>query len=226
MKKIPSIFVRDWKGNRKLVTRERNHECDWVFDREGIPTQKWDGTCIMVRNHILYKRYDAKKNKKGNWKTIPEKFELCGEPDKVTGHKVGWIPVKWETKKERKENCYFKMAWDLVDVVNTYTKGIFYLNYPNPKYVDGTYELVGITVNGNPENLNGLYFVKHGFDNLSSISGYTYDSKARLNVENELNYNTIKDFLEHHIIEGIVWHHSDGRMAKIKRTDFGLEWGN
>lgn len=25
-------------------------------------------------------------------------------------------------------------------------------------------------------------------------------------------------------IEGIVWHHSDGRMAKIKRRDFGHRW--
>ena len=25
-------------------------------------------------------------------------------------------------------------------------------------------------------------------------------------------------------IEGIVWHHPDGRMAKIKRRDFGLSW--
>ena len=25
-------------------------------------------------------------------------------------------------------------------------------------------------------------------------------------------------------IEGIVWHHPDGRMAKIKARDFGIQW--
>ena len=226
MKKIPSIFIRDFKGNRKLVTRERNPECEWVFNGEGTPTRKWDGTCCMVRNGILYKRYDAKRDKKGNWKTIPEDFEPCEERNEITGHQVGWIPVKWETKEEKRENRYFKMAWDLIDNVNSYTEGIFYLNYPNPKYIAGTYELIGITVNGNPEGVNGLYFIKHGFNVLSSISGYTYDSEAVLNVENDLTYDTIKAFLKKNMIEGIVWHHCDGRMAKIKRIDFGLEWGN
>lgn len=225
MKKIPNIFIRDWKGNKSLVTKERNPECEWVFNGEGRATRKWDGTCVMVRNHVLYKRYDAKKDKKGNWKPKPEGFEPCQEPDEITGHQPGWIPIKWETKEERKTNRYFKMAWDLIDNVNHYTEGIFYLNFSNPKHFDGTYELVGITINGNPENLNGLYFVKHGVHPLGTIQGYAYDSKISLNVKKELKFDAIKEFLKRNYIEGIVWHHFDGRMAKIKRTDFGLEWG-
>ena len=27
-----------------------------------------------------------------------------------------------------------------------------------------------------------------------------------------------------HVVEGIVWHHPDGRMVKIKRKDFGFKW--
>ena len=34
----------------------------------------------------------------------------------------------------------------------------------------------------------------------------------------------LRDFLEGCAIEGIVWHHPDGRMAKIKRRDFGHRW--
>lgn len=30
--------------------------------------------------------------------------------------------------------------------------------------------------------------------------------------------------LVENVIEGLVWHHDDGRMAKIKRRDFGLKW--
>lgn len=41
-----------------------------------------------------------------------------------------------------------------------------------------------------------------------------------------LTYDGIKAYLETHAIEGIVWHEQSniGRMAKIKRRDFGLQW--
>lgn len=63
MKKIPSIFMRDFKGDPSRVTREQNPECAWVFAGEGVATRKYDGTACMVRAGILYKRYDAKKGK-------------------------------------------------------------------------------------------------------------------------------------------------------------------
>ena len=34
----------------------------------------------------------------------------------------------------------------------------------------------------------------------------------------------IKSFLAEHAMEGLVWHHPDGRMAKIKSRDFGIPW--
>jgi Family of unknown function (DUF5565) len=37
-------------------------------------------------------------------------------------------------------------------------------------------------------------------------------------------HDEIHDFLTQNEIEGIVWHHPDGKMAKIKRRDFGLLW--
>lgn len=41
-----------------------------------------------------------------------------------------------------------------------------------------------------------------------------------------ISYSTIKEYLERHEIEGIVWHEQGGekRMAKVKRKDFGLPW--
>lgn len=38
------------------------------------------------------------------------------------------------------------------------------------------------------------------------------------------DFYTIHNYLAIHLIEGIVWHHPDGRMSKIKRRDFGLPW--
>lgn len=69
----------------------------------------------------------------------------------------------------------------------------------------GTYELIGPKVNGNPEGLNGHWLVRHGATVVSDAPR-TYDDLARWLPDIEW--------------EGIVWHHPDGRMAKIKRRDF------
>jgi hypothetical protein len=70
----------------------------------------------------------------------------------------------------------------------------------------GTYELCGPKINGNPEGLTGHHLIRHG-----SI----------------VFYNAPRSFSELRVyllampeVEGIVWHHSDGRMAKLKRRDF------
>ena len=56
MKKIPTMFLRDWNGDRSRVTREPNPACRWVFDGEGVATRKYDGACCMVHDGKLYKR--------------------------------------------------------------------------------------------------------------------------------------------------------------------------
>lgn len=37
-------------------------------------------------------------------------------------------------------------------------------------------------------------------------------------------FDALRAYLEHARFEGIVWHHPDGRMAKLKRRDFGFRW--
>lgn len=41
---------------------------------------------------------------------------------------------------------------------------------------------------------------------------------------NPRTYDEINDFLRDTAIEGLVWHHLDGRMAKIKSRDFGIRY--
>lgn len=202
MKKIPNIFLRDWKNYPHRVTKEVNPLCQWVFDGEGIPTRKWDGTACMIRNGKLFRRYDAKFNRKtGEWKPKPDGFEPCQEPDEITGHQPGWILVDFSLKGYK----WYKMAWELW-ILEEEADGDGF----SPS--NGTYELCGITINGNPEMINGLRFIQHGFHKLKYIP-------------KELTYDSIKKYLNvMPAIEGIVWHHPDGRMAKIKRIDFGLEW--
>ncbi len=34
----------------------------------------------------------------------------------------------------------------------------------------------------------------------------------------------LREWFSEEFVEGIVWHHPDGRMVKIKRKDFGFSW--
>ena len=76
---------------------------------------------------------------------------------------------------------------------------------------DGTYELVGPKVQKNPYGLQVHELWRHGQPAFEQGMERTYDG-----LKKYLDQSRPK--------EGIVFHHPDGRMAKIKRRDFGLEW--
>ena len=40
MRKIPTVFVRDWDGDRSRVTREPDPSCAWVFAGRGRATRE------------------------------------------------------------------------------------------------------------------------------------------------------------------------------------------
>lgn len=42
-------------------------------------------------------------------------------------------------------------------------------------------------------------------------------------VEAPRDFTGIREYLRTHDVEGIVWHHPDGRMVKVKGKDFGLK---
>lgn len=75
----------------------------------------------------------------------------------------------------------------------------------------GTYELIGPKINGNPEQWNG-----HG---LISHEHATKLGQLPLSFEGLRSVLTDEDAWPA-TWEGIVWHHPDGRMAKLKRRDF------
>ena len=61
MKKIVSLFKRDYEGRPPLVYDEVVEGAEWVLAGEGIATRKWDGTCAMVSYGKLWKRYGARR---------------------------------------------------------------------------------------------------------------------------------------------------------------------
>lgn len=74
---------------------------------------------------------------------------------------------------------------------------------------DGTYELMGPKIQGNKSGLPAHILLPHGVEPLGEVPR---------------SYDGLRVYLDQHQIEGVVWHHEDGRMAKIKRRDFGFRW--
>ncbi len=205
MQKIISLFKRDYKGNRQVYD-EVVPGAEWVLAGEGRPTIKYDGTCCMVRDGRLFKRYDRKLTKaankrkrrghKGPWeiqdfKPAPNGWEAAeAEANQYTGHWPGWVPVgdgpedKWHREAQ---NCAFEL-----------------MRFP------GTYELLGPKIQGNPYKLGEHHLYPHG---------------APVGEGVPRDFAWMADwFIGRPKLEGIVWHHPDGRMVKIKRKDFGLPW--
>lgn len=74
-----------------------------------------------------------------------------------------------------------------------------------------TYELIGPKVNGNPESAQRHLLIRHSM--AENLDEGQVDDVPR-------DFHGLAAWLHAHRYEGIVWHHSDGRMAKIKKRDF------
>lgn len=179
MKKISTLFKKD-PNDLSRVINEVDPTNEWAIQGEGVATRKFDGSACAIINGHLYKRYDVKKGR-----SVPELAIPCQEPDPITGHWPHWVPCE----RGKPEDKFFFEGFDNLDIKE-----------------DGTFELCGPRVQGNPEELDRHELVRHG--------------QSRLRVER--TFSGIFDYLKNHTIEGIVFHHPDGRMCKIRKSDFGL----
>jgi hypothetical protein len=87
----------------------------------------------------------------------------------------------------------------------------WYVNAYNntPDRRDGTYEAIGVHFQGNPYGLCDDILEPHG---------------VKI-VEVERTFEGIKQYLSTNYIEGIVFWKDGEPRCKIKRSDFGLQWG-
>lgn len=191
MRKIPTMFVRDWDGTlgppARFVLDERHPDCEWVFAGEGIATRKYDGSCCLILGEALYKRREVKPGQ-----PTPDGFTMV-ELDVDTGKLIGWLPVGLGPDDQWHREALAELRHSLSSIP------------------DGTYELLGPKVRGNPERLDEHLLLAHA------------DAERLEERAVELTYDGVRDALATLPWEGIVWHHPDGRMAKIKGKDFGLE---
>lgn len=180
MRKTPTYFDRDWNGDRSRVVNQVHKDCGWVANGEGIATRKIDGTSCLVRGGRLYKRRELRKGE-----IAPPLFEAV-DHDEETGKTVGWLPVEPASTSDK----YHAEAFG-----------------DGASFADGTYELVGPKVQGNPEKYDRHTLVPH-------VSLVMAEQPPR-------DFDGLCHWMAGKDIEGIVWHHPDGRMAKLKLRDFG-----
>ncbi len=124
-------------------------------------------------------------------KPDPKGFMLS-EDDETTGKRVGWVPVG-----DGPEDKYFQEGLSNA-AINWTIMG------------PATCELVGLKSQGGIERYREHILVPH----CSITLVIDADSVPR-------SFDALHDWLANKPIEGVVWHHRDGRMAKIKGRDFG-----
>ncbi|MCI6409224.1 MAG: hypothetical protein MR797_05645 [Lachnospiraceae bacterium] len=100
--------------------------------------------------------------------------------------------------------------WVKVDETNPADKWFYeaYVHSGGNLLQDGTYEACGPHFQGNPYGLFFEELIKHG----------------ELLISIDRDFESIKEHLRNHKIEGIVFWLNGEPVCKIKRTDFGFEW--
>ena len=193
MKKIPTLFLRDPENPRRL-TPTVHPDCQWVLDGEGKATRKYNGACCAIlKDGLFVKRREVKDGQEP-----PEDFIQTG----ASGGKVqGWVPVTGF-----REDRWFREAYRHISEVTNRRLTAGHIWSFASGLVPGTYELCGPKVQGNPEGFSQHVLIAHAEAEVLQAPR-TYE---------ELEKFLLGDFP----YEGIVWHHPDGRMAKIKKKDF------
>ncbi len=115
------------------------------------------------------------------------------EHDKTTGKTVGWEPMEQSSFVKFHAEALERDERSWTDIPD------------NPGFAPGTYELVGPKINGNPEGAIGHRLIPHGAFRLDVPLTDVHRHVASLRFE------------------GVVWHHRDGRMAKLKARDIRPE---
>jgi hypothetical protein len=138
MRKIPTLFVRDWDGDRRYVLPGVTAGCEWVIAGEGTPTRKYDGACFMFDGADWWARREVKEGKPS-----PDGFAPLGT-DAETGKTIGWEPAG--------QSSFAKWHAEALDDDQ----------WPEPWRV-GTYELIGPKINGDPEKAGLHQLLCHAY---------------------------------------------------------------
>ena len=194
MRKIPTLFVRNPESHK--IEPILSDGCEWVLAGQGRATRKVDGTAVLIRNGKAWKRREVKPGR-----TRPPDFERV-ETDETTAKEVGWVPVRIGDPSDQ----YF-------------VEGIRGTGIDVPPPQGETFELGGPMVQNNTENLDRHRLIPHNSETLHIAA-----PPRIAGLDAERAFEILDAYLRDWPHEGVVWHHPDGRRAKIKRRDFGHPW--
>lgn len=186
---------------RKIISVfQRNYETDRLIRNEVVPGAEW----VLAGEGRATRKFDGsccmvesgvlfRRYDAKKGKQPPPGFIPAQEPDPETGHHPGWLQVG-----DGPEDRWFReaLANSIYDAVGGRAP------------FDGTYEACGPHFQRNPEGYEKDRLILHGIETLT---------------ECPRTFEGIREYLTANNIEGIVFHHPDGRMAKIKTKDYGMK---
>lgn len=149
MKKIPTLFKREFEGQTVHIKNEVTPGFEWVLEGNGLATVKWDGACCAIFNGQLYRRYDAKKGKTPPAGAIP----CQPDPDPITGHWPHWVKCDEDNPSDK----WFIAALE-------YSRDIAINEAPR------SFEAVGRHFNGNPYDLDYDMLIPHGRHGIAGLT--------------------------------------------------------
>lgn len=184
---------------KKIISLfQRNYETDRLVRNEVVPGAEW----VLAGEGVPTRKFDGtccaviggKLYKRLEWDAKK------GEPPKAWLHwdfdSAQRSGHGWMPVDDGPSDWMHRKAWE---------RGVDDQGHP---FKDGTYELCGPKMQKGVEHFAEYVLVPHGRDVIPD---------APRTLEELRVWFVGKD------IEGIVWHHPDGRMVKIKAKDFGIK---
>jgi hypothetical protein len=187
---------------RKIISLyQRNYDGDRLVRDEVVPGAEW----VLAGEGVATRKYDGTccEVLDGQlWKRYELRPGKTAPPNFRPAQDEDATTGKqpgWVPVGDEPDSAYHREAWELAWE-------------PADGYVpDGTYELVGPKIQANPEGYEIHLLLAH--------------SEAQQLTDAPREFEALREYLASADIEGIVWHHPDGRMVKIKGKDFGLKRG-
>ena len=208
MKKISTVFIINRETN--LATEEVLKGNEWVVNGEGFATVKFDGSSCLIKDGFLFRRWNRKLTKKAmKSKSFAARKGLEFIPDESMFRPVPEGAIKCNETFDAKTlhwPHWVPVGEDPADLLHVEA---FETLKVEGKVEDGTFEICGPKIRCNPHKFDSHVLLKHG--------------DVVVEVEDR-SLEGIRAFLEGFDGEGLVFHHPDGRMAKVRCKDFDIEW--
>jgi hypothetical protein len=191
MRRVDPLFLLE--GG--LATPEVSPEAAWVAAGLGRASMLWDGVPYLLWDGALFRMVDLKKGARQ-----PEGWVRDGESP--TGLRRGWAYA------DQEDPNHVALAEAVRRKIEQHRA---HPNLGDP--TNGTYELVGPEIKGNPHGFDGHYLLQHG---------------ALAILRAPRDYEGLGAFLADFDGKGIAWSRVDEdgatHLVKVTRADFGLPW--